>query len=422
MFVPVAIVLKGYPRLSETFIAQEIHALEQRGLDIRLYSMRLPHEPTLHPIHMEITAPVTYLPEYLHRQPYRVFRAWCIARRLPGYRAARSSWFHDLRRDPTRNRIRRFGQALVLAAELPADIGWLHAQFLHTPASVARYAAALRMLPWSASAHAKDIWTTPDWEKREKLADCRWLVTCTRVNAEHLATLAPAAERVELLYHGIDFSRFPPPGERPQGRDGGDPNEPVILLTVARAVAKKGCEVLLEALARQPPGLAWRLVHIGAGPILRTLQRRANALALSPRITWLGGRPQQEVLRAYRAADLFVLACRVAEDGDQDGLPNVLMEAHSQGLACISTSTSAIPELIEDGVTGLLVPPDDPGALAHAIERLIRFPDIRERLGSAGMRKVHGRFSHERGMVRLAELFSLSGSDRPTCESHSMPR
>src|SRR5512134_3226768 len=186
MSVTVAVVLKGYPRLSETFIAHEIRALERRGLDIRLYAMRSPTDPAVHPVHREIAASVSYLPEYLHQQPRRVFRAWRIVRRLPGYRTARSTYLRDLRRDPTRNRIRRFGQALVLAAEMSRDVGWLHAHFLHTPASVTRYSAKMRMLPWSASAHAKDVWTTPDWEKREKLADCRWLVTCTRVGAEHL--------------------------------------------------------------------------------------------------------------------------------------------------------------------------------------------------------------------------------------------
>src|SRR5512144_2873502 len=359
MSVPVAVVLKGYPRLSETFIAHEIRELERRGLDIRLYSMRLPTDPAVHPMHREITAPVTYLPEYLHDQPLRVLRAWRTARRLPGYRVARSDWLRDLRRDPTRNRLRRFGQAMVLATDLPTDVGWLHAHFLHTPASVTRYAAKMRMLPWSASAHAKDVWTTPDWEKREKLADCRWLVTCTRVNAEHLTALATGAERVELLYHGIDLRRFPPSAGGRPARDGSDPDDPVVLLSVGRAVAKKGYNVLLEALARVPLGLAWRLVHIGDGPILGALRRRAKALGLSARITWSGARPHQEVLEAYRAADLFVLACRIAEDGDRDGLPNVLMEAQSQGLACISTAVSAIPELIMDGANGVLVPPDD---------------------------------------------------------------
>src|SRR5207237_10897220 len=120
----------------------------------------------------------------------------------------------DLRRDPTPNRVRRFGQALVLAAELPADVARLHAHFLHTPASVARYCAVLRALPWSGSAHAKDIWTTPEWEKREKLADCEWLVTCTRTKRHHLAARAPAG-RVERVYHGRDRGRVPAPRRRP---------------------------------------------------------------------------------------------------------------------------------------------------------------------------------------------------------------
>ena len=422
MSVPVAFVLKGYPRLSETFIAQEIRELERRGLDIRLYSMRLPTDPAVHPMHREIAAPVTYLPEYLHDEPLRVLRAWRTARRLQGYRVARSVWLRDLRRDPTRSRLRRFGQAMVLANELPTDIGWLHAHFLHTPASVARYAAKMRNLPWSASAHAKDVWTTPDWEKREKLADCRWLVTCTRVNADHLAALAPEPGRVELLYHGMDWTRFPRAAGRRSGRDGRDPDDPVIVLSVGRAVAKKGYAVLLDALAELPPELAWRFVHIGGGPLLDELKRRAGSLAVSDRISWLGARSQQNVVQAYRAADLFVLACRIAEDGDRDGLPNVLMEAQSQGLACISTTVSAIAELIDDGETGLLVPPDDAAGLARAIERLIRFPDLRVLLGSAGLRRVRNRFSFERGIDRLARRFGIEAGAHETCESRSMRR
>jgi glycosyltransferase involved in cell wall biosynthesis len=413
--VRVAFVLKGYPRLSETFIAQEIRELERRGLDIRLYAMRRPTDPAMHPVHREIAAPVSYLPEYLHHQPLRVVRAWRAARRLPGYRAARSVWFRDLRRDPTRGRLRRFGQAMVLAIDLPTQIGWLHAHFLHTPASVTRYAANMRNLPWSASAHAKDVWTTPEWEKREKLADCRWLVTCTKNNADHLAALAPEPGRVELLYHGIDFTRFPRAVDRPSRRNGRDPDDPVILLSVGRAVAKKGYAVLLDALAELPPELAWRLVHIGSGPLLEGLKRRAEKLGVADRIAWLGARPQPEVVQAYRRADMFVLACRIAEDGDRDGLPNVLMEAQSQGLACVSTTVSAIPELIDDGETGLLVPPGDSIGLARAIERLIRSPDLRALLGAAAMRRVYSRFSLERGIDRLAGRFGAAAGVRETC-------
>ncbi len=170
----VAFVLKGYPRLSETFIAQEILALEQRGLGILIVSLRHPTDRKTHPVHASIEAERLYLPEYLYREPVRVWRAWRWARRRPGYRRAWRTWLADLRRDPTPNRVRRFGQALVLAAELPQDVGHLHAHFLHTPASVARYAALVAGLGWTVSAHAKDIWTTPDWEKREKLAEADW--------------------------------------------------------------------------------------------------------------------------------------------------------------------------------------------------------------------------------------------------------
>jgi glycosyltransferase involved in cell wall biosynthesis len=405
----VAFVLKGYPRLSESFIANEIAALERRGLDLLIVSLRHPTDARRHPVHAEIRAPVLYLPEYLYREPARVLRAWREVRRWPSYALARAAWLADLARDPTPNRVRRFGQALVLAAELPREVTRLHAHFLHTPASVARYAGILRALPWSASAHAKDIWTTPEWEKREKLAACEWLVTCTGANRDHLAALAPPG-RVELLYHGLDLSRFPPASAARPPRDGSDPADPVVLLSVSRLVEKKGIDVLLAALARLPAGLHWRLVHVGGGPLARPLARRARRLGIAGRIAWRGALAQPDLLAEYRAADLFVLASRVAGDGDRDGLPNVLAEAQSQGLACVATAVSAIPELIEDGRTGRLVAPDSPEALARALEALIRDPARRAELAAAGRARVIERFGFEPGLERLARKFGLSVS------------
>lgn len=403
----VAFVLKGYPRLSETFIAQEIRALELRGLDIRIVSLRHPTDRHSHPVHREIMAPVLYLPEYLYQEPVRVWRAWRALRGRPRYAAVRALWLHDLRRDPTPNRVRRFGQALVLAHELSAGVDRLHAHFLHTPASVARYAAVLAGLPWSVSAHAKDIWTSPDWEKREKLADCAWAVTCTAVGQAHLAALAPVQDRVELVYHGLDLACFAPPPPHARARDGTDAADPVMLLSVGRAVPKKGYEDLIDALARLPMALNWRLLHIGGGPLRRRLARRARQHGLGDRISWLGAQPQEAVLAAYRAADLFVLAPRIAADGDRDGLPNVLVEAQSQGLACVSTRVAAVPELIEDGRTGLLVEPGDAAALADALTRLIADPALRATLGAAGAVRVRAAFGHEHGVDRLAARFGL---------------
>ena len=396
----VAFVLKGYPRLSETFIAQEIAALERRGLDILIVSLRRPTDARRHPVHEEIRAALLYLPEYLYQEPLRVLRAWLGLRKSRNYLEAGKVWLRDLARDPTPNRIRRFGQALVLAHELPPGVARLHAHSLHTPASVTRYAALLRGIPWTGSAHAKDIWTTPEWEKREKLASCEWLVTCTAVNHAHLAALAPPG-RVELVYHGLDLSRFSPIERSAGGKS------PIVILSVGRLVEKKGTDVLLDALALLPNDLDWRLVHAGGGPLKESLERRARALGIAERIAWRGARTQTELLAEYRAADLFALASRVARDGDRDGLPNVLAEAQSQGLACVATRVSGIPELIEHGQTGLLVASEEPEELAAAIESLLRDPARRRALGEAGRQRVAQKFGLEANIARLALKFNL---------------
>ncbi len=307
----VAFVLKGYPRLSETFIAQEIAELEQRGLRILIVSLRHPTDTRSHPVHAEIRAPVSYLPEYLRDDPIRVLRAWWRVRRLPGYRPARALLLRDLWRDRTANRARRFGQALVLASEAPPDVVRLHAHFLHTPASVVRYAATIRALAWSGSAHAKDIWTTPEWDLREKLASCEWLVTCTGTNRDYLETLAPPG-RVHLVYHGLDLRRFPPRPDQPRVSEGSDPGQPVQILSVGRLVEKKGTDVLLDALALLPSHLHWRLTHVGGGPLRDELARRASVLGLSERVVWRGAMAQGELLSEYRLADMFVLVTAIS--------------------------------------------------------------------------------------------------------------
>ncbi len=399
----VQFILKGYPRLSETFIAQEILALERRGLEINIASLRHPTDDRVHPIHRDIRAEALYLPEYLYQEPERVRDARAAAQRLPGYQTAYACFRADLKRDPTRNRIRRFGQACVLAHELPEGVTRLHAHFLHTPASVARYAAMMTGLPWSCSAHAKDIWTTPEWEMREKLADLDWLVTCTAAGADFLAGLAPGKDTVSLVYHGIDFSRFPPPPDARPGLDG--QAAPVTILSVGRAVGKKGYDDLLTALSRLPADINWRFRHIGGGPLLETLKAQAQQLGIAAHVEWYGARAQEDVLDALRHADIFVLASKTTDDGDRDGLPNVLMEAQSQCLPVLSTMVSGIPELIHHDTTGLLVPPGDALAIATALERLIRNPSERRRLADAGLDRVHSQFSMDHGADTLAARF-----------------
>lgn len=404
-----AVLVKGWPRLSETFIAQELVALEAAGHVFDIWSLRHPTDRKTHPLHDRLRARVRYLPEYLHDEPARVWRARAAARRLPGYVRAHEIWRADLRRDSSRNRIRRFGQACVLAAELPAGTRGLYAHFLHTPSSVARYAAIMRGLPWSFSAHAKDIWTSPDWELREKLDPdshgAAFGTTCTAFGADRLRELAEDPGRVDLVYHGLDPGRFPdPPVRAPR-----NPGAPLSLISVGRLVEKKGFDRMIDALALLPGDLDWHWTHIGGGSNA-ALRCRATAAGVAGRITWRGACDQPEVIAAMREADLFVLPSRVAADGDRDGLPNVLMEAASQALPILSTPVSAIPEFIENGTHGLLVP-DDPQDIAGAIAGLAADPARAACMARAARNRLLADFAMQPGIDRLSRRLSdLTGA------------
>ncbi|TFF25497.1 colanic acid biosynthesis glycosyltransferase WcaL [Jiella endophytica] len=394
----VAILVKGYPRLSETFIAQEIAGLQDRGLGQLIVSLRQPGETKIHPVHRKITAPVLYLPEYLKDDPARVKRGREFAARQKGFAEAERIFQTDLKRDHTPNRYRRFGQACVLAAELPDDIAWLHTHYLHTPASVARYAATIRGLGWSFSAHAKDIWTSEAWELSEKLDSAAFGVTCTASNLAYLRRLAKHPSTVELVYHGLDLSGITPP-ER-QAFDG---SRPYRIVSVGRAVEKKGYGDLIRALARLKDR-NWHFDHVGGGALAAKLKVQAGKAGIADRINWHGSRERGEVFNLLASADLFVLPSRIARSGDRDGLPNVLMEAQAHCLPVVSTKVSAIPELVTDGETGLLVEERDPKALAAAIARLMDDPALAMRLAKAGESRVRAKFSPEPGLDRVAEL------------------
>ena len=396
-----AIAVKGWPRLSETFIAQELVALERAGIDFAIWSLRHPTDTKTHPLHDQLRARVYYLPEYLHDEPWRVLRGLGAALVRRGFWRTSAQFLRDLRRDVTRNRVRRFGQACVMARELPTETEAIYAHFLHTPSSVARYTAGLRGLPWAFSAHAKDIWTSPEWELREKLSaqtnGASFGATCTAFGAEHLNALA-ATTPVDLVYHGLDLARFP----EPPNRTARTPDAPFSMLSVGRLVEKKGFDRLIDALALLPNTIDWHWTHIGGGALKDEMQKRAAALGISARITWRGACDQPEVIAAMRAADLFVLPSRIAKDGDRDGLPNVLMEAASQRLPILSTPVSAIPEFIDSGVHGILCS-DDPSTLANEMIRLAETPELGPKLANAAHARLHAEFTMQPGIDHLAQ-------------------
>ena len=396
----IAVVLKGYPRLSETFIAQELLALERAGFDLRIASLRHPTDKRRHAINDLIQAPVNYLPEYLRDEPWRVVGALLRQCWRPRFWRATLTFANDYRRDRTVNRLRRFGQATVLASELEVDVKWLYAHFIHTPGSVARYAAVMRNLPFSLSAHAKDIWTIPEWEIREKLLAARWTVCCTQSYCDKLASTAPTAS-VHLLYHGVDLSRYPPPSHRPRN------DLRLQIASVARAVEKKGLDTLLLALAELPASLDWHFSHVGGGPELPKLQEMSRELGVADRIDWLGPRDHDDVIAIIQKADVFCLPARLASDGDRDGLPNVLMEAYSQAVPVIASDVGGIAELVDE-TCGILIPSDDPESLARAIAKLARSPVLRTSMGKAGRGRLAQRFDFQRNVSALVRRLEQS--------------
>lgn len=396
-----AIVMKGYPRLSETFIAQELLALQNLGLGFEIWSLRRPTDGAVHLMNRSIVAPVRYLPEYLYEEPLRVIQSIAAAALRLRFRDLLKVFLADLRRDLTANRLRRFGQACVMACELPAPVRHVHVHYLHTPASVVRYAATLRGLTWSFSAHAKDIWTTPDWEKTEKIADAAWGVTCTQDGLAELTRLSNRKDAVRLVYHGLDFERFPEPPNDRRPHGGKTPEGTVQLVTIGRAVEKKGFDDLIAALALLPADLHWHLTHIGGGEHLPRLKQQVGMSGLSDRITWLGAQTQTVVIEKLRAADIFVLPSKKAASGDRDGLPNVVMEAASQALPIIATDFAGIPEFVRHDIEGLLCQPSDIPALAANLARLIADPALRDRLGQAALLRLRTEFSATSGIASI---------------------
>ncbi|MFC7537299.1 glycosyltransferase family 4 protein [Sphingomonas sp. GCM10030256] len=393
----------SWPRTSTTFIAQELVGLEREGL--RLWVASLKHgEPTRHALHDELTAEVHYLPFLPVNDPARFLRALRKMRGTPGYKRARDLFRAEAPWGRYGRRLRLFAQAVVLAAEMPPECRLIYVHFIHKPGTVARYVAAMTGLPLAASAHARDIWTTPDLEKRDKLASMRWVTTCNGPAVDDLQRHTDDPDKIKLIYHGLSLRRFPEDAPARPPRDGSDPADPIRLLSVGRAVEKKGFDVLIDVLARLPSDLHWRFDHIGGGKLLPELKARAEKLGLNDRLRWHGPQTQATVIEYYRSSDLFVFPAREADDGDKDGLPNVLMEAQSQALPCLSTQFTAIPELIRSGETGMLVQPGDRDGLLTALQELIRSPQLRSRLGTAGFERVRSAFQAEEGIHQIADL------------------
>jgi colanic acid/amylovoran biosynthesis glycosyltransferase len=393
MKLKIGYVLKMYPRYSETFIVNEILAHEAAGIEIEIFSLRSPVDTHFQDIISRVRAPVTYLPSATPKIP----DFWAALQRANQVTAGLPCMLDTAWGEEAGD----VYQAVILA-EMARQRGLdlLHAHFASASTTVASLAARLSGLPYTFTAHAKDIFhesVLPD-DLRRKLATAAAVITVSDYNVAYLReTYGAAAAGVQRVYNGLDLSRFQyaPPHHRSP-----------LIISVGRLVEKKGFPDLIDAcaiLARQ--GCDFHCQIVGTGPDETELRFRIAMLGLEDRVELLGPRPQAEVTGLIQAAAAFVAPCVIGADGNRDGLPTVLLEAIALGTPCVSTDVTGIPEVVHDGETGLIVPQHSPLAVATAVERLLEDSRLRVALAGQARQYIEECFDIRHNAAELRSIF-----------------
>ena len=390
-------VVKRYPRYSETWVVAEIASHEAAGLEVEVFSIMPPNDTHFQEAIARVRAPVQYI-------PYHGVKAADFWAALDAAAAALPGFWKAMEAAQGEDALAVFQGAQIACAVRERGIQHLHAHFATAAASAARLASHFAQVPYTFTAHAKDIFhetVRPD-DLRRKLADAGTTITVSDFNRDYLQrTYGAAAARVERIYNGLDLELFPhtSPAER----------EPLIV-AVGRLVEKKGFGDLVEACALLTSrGVALDCAIVGTGPLEPALQALILERRLQEHVHLLGPRPRSEVVALVRNAAAFAAPCVVAADGDRDGLPTVLVEAMALGTPCVSTDVTGIPELLADDC-GIVVPQRDPASLAVALERLLTDTAVRVRLATRARARVEADFDIRCTAARLRTIFRDAGA------------
>lgn len=398
---PVIVYIVGqYPSYSEGFIANEIATLRNRNVQIKVLSL---HRG---PIELAVDEGVIYDCALVSKDKLQAqfsliqkigFTYFVLLARTAASSGASPLAF-------LRN-IKYFFSSVYFVQQVNRlPVRHIHAHFLSTPTSVAAIMSDLMAIPFSATGHAHDIYTTQESELIKKITAAQLIITCTQFNKAYLKglVLPKFQDKLHHIYHGIDLGHWKWKSRNPDLAK----KEVVQILLIGRFVEKKGIIYLLQALAalkRSAYTIECRI--IGGGELYSAYQKFMEEHALTQTVYLHGALKQEELTYYYNQADIFVLPCLVASNGDRDGLPNVLLEALALGLPVITTAVSAIHELIEQEHTGLTVPEKDADALATAILRLIEDSELYAHLSLHGRSKVE-QFNIDRSTDQLIHIFS----------------
>ncbi len=402
----VAVVTTAFPTAA-FFVEADVRRLHERGIRVQVFALRSPRGRNWQPEH-ESLLPLTRwvgspfhpaawlaLAYWLARKPHVLVPEWL--KQVWASRGSRYALIGHIGYLPAAARIAR----LVERGEFDC----VHAAWAHFPGSVAYLVARLTGRRFSMSAHAgSDLYRTQAF-LRQKLRAARFTSACVRRNAEMLRVLGGERARVECVYHGVDLRRFDGASRKR------DP-EP-LLLTVGRLAPAKGYDVAIRGLAAAAAARAApRLIVVGDGPERAALERIAHELGVQGRVRFVGERPQPELVELYARAWLLLAPSRVLSNGRRDGIPNVTVEAMAMGVPVLGTHAGGLDEAVIPGETGDLVPPDDPTALAQALDRLLADPAALERMGERARQRARRDFDARHNFERLFELLEGGAAER----------
>ncbi len=388
-----------------------MRALEDAGAEVEIFSCSPPqtsfrHEPAGRP-----RGPVFYAP------PERALASKRAFAQAQGTWPAELIRDHEVRfgarHDPGKRALHAVHFAPLMEQR---GIAHVHVHFANRATHAALFLHAATGLPFSFTAHAQDFLVDlgNDGLLREMCAQAAFVVAVSDFSRRALAEKCPASEaKIFRIYNGLPLDRF-----KTQAASRG----PFRIFSAGRLIEFKGFDVLIEACALlRERGVDFHCGIAGEGPMRAELERQIARLGLEDRVRLLGLATQSQVAAWLGEADVFALACRVDGQGACDVLPTVILEAMAAAKAVVSTRLAAVPEMVQDGITGFLAAPGEPSEIANALERLAADAPLRARMGQAGRAQMESNFTAEAASARLLELFSRSPSRvQPPVENASL--
>ena len=413
-----AYIVSRFPAITETFILYEILELERRGIKVEVFSLLRQRDRVMHREAGELVKR-THYGDLLSPRVWRA-NLWWLVNQPRTYLGA---WWCALRGNARSLRLLAHATYVVIQAAFFArrmkqsGIDHVHAHWATHPTLAALIIRRLVGLPYSFTAHAHDIYVERPM-LAQKIREASFVVTISEYNRRLLARLygGSAAEKTMVIRCGIDPKFFLPRAAAHH------PDRPFAIVCVASLRDYKGHPYLIEACARlRARGISFECLLIGDGEDRAAIEAQIAREQLTHAVKLLGPQSRDRVSLLLSRADVMVLPSVVTHYGKKEGIPVALMEALAVELPVIATSISGVPELLEDGRTGLLVPQRDADALAQALVRIYEDPQLARRLGKEGRQKVLRDFNLGRNVAALGELLGRDWSSQPRFINQAFP-